>query len=116
MTRSKVLASTIDDTPEIARHNVNDDISPILEISVSSGLNSSFTEKQLDVMSTTDNDLTELHEPKRTEDGTIDAHTDSEADDIYETEAPWEPPPGFCWACWMDKMGSKCPKHVGEQD
>ena len=116
MTRSKVLASTIDDTPEIARHNVNNDISPILEISVSSGLNSSFTEKQLDVMSTTDNDSTELHEPKRTEDGTIDAHTDSEADDIYETEAPWEPPPGFCWACWMDKMGSKCPKHVGEQD
>ena len=87
MTRSKVLASTIDDTPEIVRHNVNDDISPILDICVSSGLSSSFTQKQLDVMSTTDNDATELHEPKQTEDGTIDAHTDSEANDIYETEA-----------------------------
>ena len=64
MMRSKVLASTIDDTPEIVRQNVNDDISPILDISVSSGLNSSFTEKQLDVMSTTDNDSQdELNDP-----------------------------------------------------
>ena len=116
MTRSDVLASTIDDTPEIVRLNVNDDISPILDTSVSSGLNSSFTEKQLDVMSMTDNDATELHEPKLTQDGTIDAHTDSETDEIYETEAHWEPPPGFCWACWLDKTGTKCPKHDGQQD
>ena len=30
--------------------------------------------------------------------------TDRESDETVDNElcTPWEPPPGFCWTCWMD--------------
>ena len=60
-----------------------------------------------DNVSTADDTVSDIDTPSPL----TDAESDETVDDELRVCTPWEPPPGFCWTCWMDFPGMDCPKH-----
>ena len=121
-TRSRTRAVTAHDTPETGRHNCDNDNTPILlEITDTSLQEDKLAESSLvatsptvlhspstpDNVSTSDDPVSDIDTPSPLK----DAESDDTVDDELHVCTPWEPPPGFCWTCWMDFPGMDCPKH-----
>ena len=131
-TRSRTRALMAHDTPETGRHDCDNDTIPILlENSDTSLQEDNLAESSLIAdtrspiskcaekhcisptvlhltpdVSTSDDPASELD--------TLSPLTDRESDGTVDNElgTPWEPPPGFCWTCWIDYPWMECPKHL----
>ena len=121
VTRSMArAASKTLDTPETIRHHDMSD-SPTLDtvsldinhVSLSDTVSSVTEVGSLHDISATSHDSEAEYNPRpeHVDDTTEDDISQDDPDDIKPEEIhEWEPPPGWCWACWLKKPDT-CEKH-----